>query len=162
MGIQYQFFEVVLVTFLLSCFAADARAQQSSQQQDLRTLSPPIDAALYPEVMCVNCIVPQWNRGYILHREVDKDPAMVTMYDRNGKKVLEGRMGPDAAKVSVFPQVADLYEMAVKDSKEGPRLIWRQKPEQQQWLEAREGAYLLRTNLTVDGAADLWKKYMQL
>jgi len=35
---------------------------------------------------------------------------MVTMYDRNGKKILEGRMGPDAAKVSVFPQVADLYE----------------------------------------------------
>lgn len=60
------------------------------------------------------------------------------------------------------PQVADLYEMAVKDRKEGPRLVWRQKPEQQQWLEAREGAYLLRTNLTVDGAADLWKKYMQL
>jgi transposase len=59
------------------------------------------------------------------------------------------------------PQVADLYEMAVQDSKEGPRLVWRQKPEQQQWLEAREGAYLLRTNLTADGAADLWKKYMQ-
>jgi len=50
----------------------------------------------------------------------------------------------------------------VKDNKEGPRLVWRQKPEQQQWLEAREGAYLLRTNLTVNGAADLWKKYMQL
>jgi hypothetical protein len=60
------------------------------------------------------------------------------------------------------PQVADLYEMAVKDSREGARLVWRQKPEQQQWLEAREGAYLLRTNLTADGAADLWKKYMQL
>lgn len=60
------------------------------------------------------------------------------------------------------PQVADLYEMAVKDTKEGPRLVWQQKPEQQQWLEAREGAYLLRTNLAVDGAADLWKKYMQL
>jgi transposase len=41
-------------------------------------------------------------------------------------------------------------------------LVWRQKPEQQQWLEAREGAYLLRTNLTANGAADLWKKYMQL
>jgi hypothetical protein len=60
------------------------------------------------------------------------------------------------------PQVADLYEMAVKDSREGARLVWRQQPEQQQWLEAREGAYLLRTNLTADGAADLWKKYMQL
>src|SRR5216683_15396 len=60
------------------------------------------------------------------------------------------------------PQVADLYEMAIKDSKEGARLVWRQKPEQQQWRQVREGAYLLRTNLTVDGAADLWKKYMQL
>jgi transposase len=60
------------------------------------------------------------------------------------------------------PQVADLYEMAIKDSKEGARLVWRQKPEQQQWLEAREGAYLLRTNLTAGTAADLWKKYMQL
>ena len=40
--------------------------------------------------------------------------------------------------------------------------MWRQNPQQQRWLEAREGAYLLRTNLTVDGAADLWKKYMQL
>jgi len=60
------------------------------------------------------------------------------------------------------PQVADLYEMAIKDSKEGARLVWRQKPEQQQWREAREGAYLLRTNLTGNGAADLWKKYMQL
>ncbi len=50
----------------------------------------------------------------------------------------------------------------MQDSKQGPRLVWRQKPEQQQWLEAREGAYLLRTNLTVAGAADLWKKHMQL
>jgi hypothetical protein len=60
------------------------------------------------------------------------------------------------------PQVADLYEVAVKDTEEGVRLVWRQKPEQQQWLEAREGAYLLRTNLTADSAADLWKKYIQL
>jgi hypothetical protein len=40
--------------------------------------------------------------------------------------------------------VADLYEMKVEESKEGTRLVWRQKPAQQQWLEAREGAYLLR------------------
>jgi len=60
------------------------------------------------------------------------------------------------------PQVADLYEMAVEETKQGARLVWRQKPEQQQWLEAREGAYLLRTNLTGDSAADLWKKYIQL
>jgi hypothetical protein len=59
--------------------------------------------------MCVHCIVPQWDRGYILHREFDKDPAVVTMYDRNGKKILEGRMGPpDAAKVSVLAAGATL------------------------------------------------------
>jgi len=52
--------------------------------------------------------------------------------------------------------------MAVTDRKEGPRLVWRPKPEQQQWLETRERAYLLRTNLTADSAAELWKKYMQL
>src|SRR5712671_5084532 len=60
------------------------------------------------------------------------------------------------------PQVADLYEMGIRDSQEGARLVWRQKPEQQQWLETREGAYLLRTNLSAGSAADLWKKYMQL
>src|SRR5579863_999277 len=85
------------------------------------------------------------------------------------KRIVEGKL-KDRDKMFMslgriqasHPQVADLYEMAVKDSKEGPRLLWRQKPEQQQWLEAREGAYLLRTNLTANGAADLWKKYMQL
>src|SRR3989475_10212822 len=30
------------------------------------------------------------------------------------------------------------------------------------WQEAREGAYLLRTNLQADSAAELWTKYIQL
>lgn len=61
-----------------------------------------------------------------------------------------------------YPQVADLYEMAVEETKVGLRLVWRQNPEKQQWLQVREGAYLLRTNLTADTAAELWKKYIQL
>jgi transposase len=85
------------------------------------------------------------------------------------KRIVEGKL-KDRDKMwmrlgriqASHPQVSDLYEMAIKDSKEGARLVWRQKPEQQQWLEAREGAYLLRTNLTAGTAADLWKKYMQL
>jgi hypothetical protein len=60
------------------------------------------------------------------------------------------------------PQEANLLEMAMKESKEGALLVWRQKPEQQQRREACEGAYLLRTNLRANGAADLWKKYKQL
>jgi len=59
------------------------------------------------------------------------------------------------------PQVADLYEMAVKDNKEG--LVWSgAEAGATAMARSARGAYLLRTNLTVNGAADLWKKYMQL
>jgi hypothetical protein len=52
--------------------------------------------------MCMHCIVPEWDGGYLLHWEFDKDPALVTMYGRTGLKVLEVRMMPqNAAKVSV-------------------------------------------------------------
>jgi hypothetical protein len=49
--------------------------------------------------MCVGCVVPIWDDGYLVHVEFDRDPAVVTMYEKNGKKVLEGRVEPgDAAK----------------------------------------------------------------
>ena len=81
----------------------------------------------------------------------------------DGKLKDRGKMFMGLGRIQAsHSQVADLYEMALKDTQQGARLVWRQKPEQQQWLEAREGAYLLRTNLTADSAADLWKKYMQL
>lgn len=102
MRIPYQFRDVVLAALLLSCLAKAAPAQQSPQQQDIPTLSPAVHSALYPEVMCDHCIIPQWDRGYILHLEIDKDPAVVTMYNRDGKKVLEARMEPsDAGKTSL-------------------------------------------------------------
>jgi hypothetical protein len=107
MKIPYPFRELLRAAFVLSCFAASVEAQQSSQPQDLPTLSPAVHSALYPEVMCDHCIVPQWDRGYILHREFDKDPAVVTTYDRDGKKVLEARLQPpDAAKVSLSAAAA--------------------------------------------------------
>jgi hypothetical protein len=107
MRIPYRLRELLRAAFVLSCFAASATAQQSSQPQDLPTLSPAVHSALYPEVMCGHCLVPQWDRGYILHREIDKDPALVTMYDRDGKKVLEARLEPpDAAKVSLSATAA--------------------------------------------------------
>ena len=54
MKTQYQFRDAVLAA-ALSCFAASATAQQSSQQQDLPTLSPTVHSARYPDVMCVHC-----------------------------------------------------------------------------------------------------------
>ena len=85
------------------------------------------------------------------------------------KRIAEGKL-KDRFKMernlgripACHPQVADLYEMAIEESRQGTRLVWRQKPEQQQWLEAREGAYLLRANLTANSPAELWKQYIQL
>ena len=101
MRIQCPFLEVVLTSLLLPWCTTVTRGQQPSQQ-DPPTLSPPLHAALYPEVMCVHCVVPSWDHSYLLHVEIDRGPAVVTMYDKTGKKVVEGRMWPaDAAKVSV-------------------------------------------------------------
>ena len=133
-----------------------------------------------PEVEVKQIKIPGGEETYILCRTVgrkEKEKAIRSRFVAKIEKALTGLakriadgklkdrgkmfMGLGRIQAS-HPQVADLYEMAVKDTREGARLVWRQKPEQQQWLEAREGAYLLRTNLTADGAADLWKKYIQL
>ena len=60
------------------------------------------------------------------------------------------------------PQVSDLYQIALKEQSGQLYLEWSAKAGPQQWRETREGAYLLRTNLTATTAADLWEKYMQL
>jgi transposase len=60
------------------------------------------------------------------------------------------------------PQATDLYEMEIRETAEGLRLHWKMKERQRQWRQAREGAYLLRTNLEGEDAAELWQKYMQL
>ena len=60
------------------------------------------------------------------------------------------------------PQVADLYQVAVQEVSGQLSLEWSAKDGQRQWREIREGAYLLRTNLTATTASELWAKYMQL
>src|ERR1700675_240060 len=101
MKIRKQILQLVLSAPLLMCLGAVSGAQQIGEQ-DLPTLSPPLHTALYPEVMCERCIVPVWDHGYLLHVEFDRDPAVVTMDDRLGKKVLEKRVvPPDAVKASV-------------------------------------------------------------
>jgi transposase len=60
------------------------------------------------------------------------------------------------------PQVADLYEMKIVAEEGQLRLRWKALEERHTWQRAREGAYLLRTNLRADSAAELWTKYIQL
>jgi transposase len=72
---------------------------------------------------------------------------------------MERRLGKIQAR---HPSVNDLYEVALRDTAEGVRLFWQIQEDRKQWREAREGAYLLRTNLPADTAEELWSKYMQL
>ena len=58
---------------------------------------------------------------------------------------MERRLGKIQAR---HPQVNDLYDLALQDTPEGVRLFWQMKQDRKNWRESREGAYLLRTNLS--------------
>jgi transposase len=52
--------------------------------------------------------------------------------------------------------------MEVIHNAEGLRLEWTVLKDRHTWQQLREGAYLLRTNLSGETAEELWKKYIQL
>src|SRR6266436_3689080 len=72
---------------------------------------------------------------------------------------VERRLGKIQGRHS---QVNDLFEVTLRDTPQGVRLLWKMKKERKAWRELREGAYMLRTNLQADSAEQLWSKYMQL
>jgi len=73
---------------------------------------------------------------------------------RLAQRVAAGRL-KDRAKIervlgrlqASYASVADLYEMAVRDEDGLLRLHWQLIEDRRAWRDAREGAYLLRTNL---------------
>ncbi|MGD0695116.1 MAG: hypothetical protein ABSB82_09710 [Terriglobia bacterium] len=77
---------------------------------------------------------------------------------KNHSKI-ERRLGKIQAR---HPRVADLYEMSVGEWDGHPVAEWKRIEERRAWRDAREGAYLLRTNLQGETAEELWKKYLQL
>lgn len=133
-----------------------------------------------PEVEVKQIAIPGGEETYVLCRtsgRKEKEKAIRTRFTGKiekslqglEKRIKEGRL-KDRYKMERYlgriqaanPQAADLYQMEVVDTSEGARLVWSVKPEQQKWRKAREGAYMLRTNLTAESAAELWQKYMQL
>lgn len=79
-------------TFFVATLAVCSVDLGHAQQENAISLSPVLRTSFYPEVMCAHCIVPTWDQHYLLRREIDKDPSLVTMYDRDGKKIVEGRV----------------------------------------------------------------------
>jgi transposase len=72
---------------------------------------------------------------------------------------IERRLGHIEAR---YPSVADLYQAQLVETAAGLRVDWQMLANRRAWQETREGAYLLRTNLQADSAAELWTKYIQL
>ena len=133
-----------------------------------------------PEVEVKKVAIPQGEETYILCRTVGRKEKEKAIRDRfstrmedalkrlartieNGRlkdrHKMERRLGRIQA---THPQVSDLYDVALKDTPEGVRLQWSIKEERKVWRGLREGAYMLRTNLTAGTAEELWSRYMQL
>lgn len=75
------------------------------------------------------------------------------------RQKIERRLGRIQARNS---QVADLYEMNLTERDGHLVLNWNPIEDRRAWREAREGVYLLRTNLEGESAQELWTKYIQL
>jgi transposase len=133
-----------------------------------------------PEVDVQQVGIPQGEETFLLCRTVGRkqkeqgirsrfSQRMEDALRRLEKRVAEGKL-KDRDKMyrqlgrieARHPQVADLYEMKVVEKPEGLRLQWQLRAERQHWQQAREGAYLLRTNLQGENPQDLWTKYIQL
>jgi transposase len=89
-------------------------------------------------------------------KRLQKTIATGRLKNRN---VMERRLGKIQAR---NPSVNDLYEISLRETGEGVRLFWQMREDRRRWHEAREGAYLLRTNLQAETPEELWSKYMQL
>jgi len=133
-----------------------------------------------PEVEVKKVAIPQGEETYILCRTAgrkEKEKAIRSRFSNRMETALQGlekaivtgqlkdrnkmerRLGKIQAR---HPQVNDLYELDLRETADGVRLSWQIKEDRKNWREAREGAYLLRTNLTAETAEELWSKYMQL
>ena len=85
--------------------------------------------------------------------------ARVAQGQLKDRAKIERRLGRIQAR---SPQVADLYQMNLIERDGHLVLDWHLIEERRAWREAREGAYLLRTNLEGESAHELWTKYIQL
>src|ERR1700683_4587532 len=133
-----------------------------------------------PDVEVKQIAIPQGEETYILCRTAgrkEKEKAIRKRFSLGMEKALqaleksiasgrlkdrykmERRLGRIQAR---HPQVNDLFEVTLRDTPTGVRLLWEMKKDKVAWRDLREGAYMLRTNLQADSAEQMWSMYMQL
>src|ERR1022692_1985566 len=133
-----------------------------------------------PDVEVKQIAIPQGEETYILCRTAgrkEKEQAIRKRFSTRmeaalhalGKSIASGRL-KDRYKMerrlgriqAAHAPVNDLFEVTLRDTPAGVRLVWEMRPDRKAWRDLREGAYMLRTNLPADSAEELWSKYMQL
>ena len=133
-----------------------------------------------PEVEVKLVPTPQGEETYILCRSTArraKEQAIRSRFSTRlekalqalQKRVAEGKL-KDRNKIerklgslqARHPQVADLYQMSVSEEGGALAVEWQGLDGRQTWQRAREGTYLLRTNLPPGEPAQLWQDYIQL
>src|SRR5438874_8263735 len=133
-----------------------------------------------PDVEVQRVMTPSGDETYILCRSTARKAKETAMRNRVStsmekalgqleKRIASGKL-KDRSKVERMlgkiqarhPSVNDLYKVAVQENSDGLRLEWKLIEERRAWRDAREGAYLLRTNLQQERTEELWKKYIQL
>ncbi len=133
-----------------------------------------------PDVEVQRVATPSGDETYILCRSTARKAKETSMRNRVSTSMegalskLEQRIASgklkDRSKIERMlgkiqarhPSVNDLYKVAVQENSNGLRLQWKLIEERRAWRDAREGAYLLRTNLKEERTEELWKKYIQL
>jgi transposase len=133
-----------------------------------------------PDVEVQRVSTPAGDETYILCRSTARKAKETAMRNRVStsmekalgqleKRIASGKL-KDRSKIERMlgkiqarhPSVNDLYKVAVQEKSDGLRLNWKLIEERRAWRDAREGAYLLRTNLKEERTEELWKKYIQL
>jgi len=133
-----------------------------------------------PEVEVKLVPTPQGEEAYILCRSTArraKEQAIRSRFSTRlekalqalQKRVAEGQLKDRnkierklGSRLARNPQVADLYQVAVTEKAGTLAVEWKAIESRQTWQQAREGAYLLRTNLPPGEPATLWQDYIQL
>jgi transposase len=156
---------------------ATARSQLQKFEQEL--LAPNWEE-VRGEVEVKQVAIPGGEETYILCRSKarrEKEKAIRSLFSTRmeralgklEKRVAAGRLkSRDKIERAVgriqarYAAVKDLYRIAVDDEDDEARVQWEVIESRRAWRQAREGAYLLRTNLTGESPEELWAKYMQL
>ena len=103
--------------FFLMCAVTSASAQDQSPPLEAGRISESLRTVFYPGAMFVYGIVPDWDRGYVIHYEIEvnysPDAPMVMMYDATGTRIREGRIWPEGAGSVRIRRTAATQEGAI-------------------------------------------------